>query len=128
MTARRMSRARRLRVWQTHAGKCHLCGRPIAQGEPWHVEHKQALTCGGTDDDTNLAPAHVDCHAGKTRADKKAGAKLTRIAARHIGADRPKARIASRGFAKRERERIEKPPLPPRRPMWIDIPVKRGGD
>lgn len=124
---RAMSRARRLRIWQAHAGVCHLCGLPIAQGEPWHVEHKQALTCGGTDDDANLAPAHVDCHAGKTRADKKAGAKLTRIAARHIGANPPpKQRIANRGFAKREREpRI---PLPPRRAMWITLSNPRGDD
>lgn len=123
---RAMSKARRLRVWNASNGVCHLCGLAIKQGEPWEVEHKIALTCGGTDDDDNLAPAHVDCHAGKTRADKKAGAKLTRIAAAHVGIKTPKARIANRGFAKREREpRI---PLPPRRSMWVTLSNPRGDD
>lgn len=126
MTSRRMSKARRLRVWGAHNGVCHLCRLPIKQGEQWHVEHIIALACGGTDDDANMAPAHIDCHAPKTKADVRAAAKIKRVAARHIGAKaEPKQRIASRGFAKRERP--ERLPLPPRRPLWIDMP-HRGGD
>ena len=126
MTTRRMAKARRLRVWEAHKGHCHLCCLPIKQGEAWHVEHIIALACGGADDDANMAPAHIDCHAPKTRDDVRMAAKIKRVAARHVGAKPPlKQRIANRGFDKRER--AEKLPLPPRRPMWIDMP-RRGGD
>lgn len=129
MTARRMSKARRLRVWDAYKGVCHLCGMAIKTGDAWHVEHIVALACGGTDEDANMAPAHIDCHAPKTKDDVRVAAKIKRVAARHIGAKpAPKATIANRGFPKRGRVRIEKPPLPPRRAMWIECPVKRGGD
>jgi 5-methylcytosine-specific restriction endonuclease McrA len=106
---------------------CHLCGLPIKQGEAWHVEHIVALACGGADDDANMAPAHIDCHAPKTKDDVRAAAKIKRIAARHVGATPPpKQRIANRGFAKRERE--ERIPVPARRPMWITLDNPRGDD
>ena len=122
MTKRRaMTAARKARIWDAAKGICHLCGLAIKAGEPWEAEHVIALTCGGTDDDGNIRPAHVDCHAGKTRDDKKTGAKLTRIKARNIGIKRPPMNlIKSKGFTKCEREpragktRIERVRLAPR--------------
>lgn len=121
MTRRAMSKARKVRIWDAADGVCHLCNQHIKAGEPWEAEHVIALTCGGTDDDANIRPAHVDCHRGKTKADKKAGAKLTRIKAKHIGVKTPPAvQIRSRGFTKAVRDpragkaRIQRVQLPPR--------------
>lgn len=122
MSARRtMTSARKVRIFDAANGVCHLCGLAINAGEKWEAEHVIALTCGGADDDANIRPAHVDCHAGKTRADKKAGAKITRIKARAIGAKRaPTVKIKSRGFTKTTRDpktgktRIPRAALPPR--------------
>ena len=127
MTKRRaMTAARRVRIFDAALGRCHLCGLAIKSGEPWQAEHVIALTCGGTDDDANIRPAHVDCHAGKTRSDKRDGAKITRIRAREIGAHTPKARIAAP--PKPIKAPRDKLPLPPRRPLWITIANPRGTD
>jgi len=122
MTKRRaMSAARKARIFDAARGLCHLCGLPIKAGETWEAEHVVALTCGGSDDDANIRPAHVDCHAGKTKSDKAIGAKLTRIKARNIGIKRqPVQPIKSRGFdktfapPKTGKARIERAALPPR--------------
>ena len=127
MTKRRpMTKARRVRIFDAAHGVCHLCNQPIQTGEAWDAEHVIALTCGGTDDDANIRPAHVDCHAGKTRSDKRDGAKITRIRARVIGARMPKARIASP--PKPVKASRDKLPLPPRRPLWITTANPRGTD
>jgi 5-methylcytosine-specific restriction protein A len=125
MTRRAMSKARKARIWDAAQGVCHLCGLPIKAGEPWEAEHVVALTCGGSDADDNIRPAHVDCHAGKTKADKAIGAKITRIKARNIGVKRLSVNlIKSKGFTKSEREpkagkvRIERARLAPR-PMFV---------
>ncbi len=120
MTRRAMTALRRARVFDAAHGICHLCRIAIKTGEAWEVEHVIALECGGTDDDANLRPAHVACHKIKTADDHKAGAKLKRVRARHIGAHVPKQPIQSRGFPKRERTRVERPPMPPRRRMYED--------
>lgn len=122
MSVRRaMTSARKVRIFDAAKGVCHLCGLTIRSGEKWEAEHVIALTCGGTDDDANIRPAHVDCHAGKTKADKKAGAKITRIKAAAIGAKRaPTVQIQSRGFTRTIRDpkagkaRIPRATLPPR--------------
>ena len=115
MTKRRsITTAMRLRVWAAHSGVCHLCKLPIhaERGEKWHVEHKKPLWLGGSDDESNMAPAHLDCHAPKTAKEAKDRAKITRQSAAHLGATTPKRKIASRGFARKER--TPKPSLPPR--------------
>lgn len=128
MTARRMTKARKLRIWHAHNGVCHLCKLPIQRGAQWEAEHIIALGCGGTDDDANLAPAHIDCHAPKTKADVVTAAKIKRIEARHVGAHVPKVKIPNRGFPKRPREPRDKPPPLAPRAMWITMDNPKGTD
>lgn len=117
MTKRRnITTAMRLRVWTAHAGVCHLCKLPIhaERGEKWHVEHVKPLWLGGEDAEVNMAPAHIDCHAPKTREEAGVRAKSNRQAAKHIGAlPQPRVKLQSRGFAKKQR--TPKQPIPPRK-------------
>lgn len=86
MTARKaISDAKRLRVWEAHKGVCHICECKVWPGEDWEVEHVIPLALGGADDETNMRPAHVDCHAGKTRSDNKSWSKAKRIAKKIAG-------------------------------------------
>lgn len=116
MTKRRsMTASKRLRIWNAHSGVCHLCGLPIKLGELWDVEHRKPLWLGGSDDEDNMAPAHKDCHAPKSKEEAGVRAKTNRVAARHLGIEKKGPRIVSRGFEKREKQkRFTKTPLPPR--------------
>lgn len=58
---------------------CYLCGLKIASGEPWQADHELARELGGSDEEANLRPAHVDCHRLKSKADVKLIAKGNRI-------------------------------------------------
>ena len=95
MARRSITKTMRVRIFDAGEGKCHLCGLPIAAGEPWEVEHVKPLSMGGKDDETNMRPAHVDCHAGKTKTEAGPRAKADRVRAAHIGARRPKQTIPS---------------------------------
>lgn len=87
MTARRsLSPLARLRIFERAKGVCHLCKQRIQVGERWEVEHPIALAMGGADDETNMAPAHKKCHAGKTAEDAGDLAKAKRRKAKHVGA------------------------------------------
>lgn len=124
MTKRRtISKAMRVRIFDRAGGVCHLCKLPInaTRGEKWHVEHIKPLWEGGSDDEANMAPAHIDCHATKSGAEAAPRAKGTRQRARHIGIVKPKGQIQSRGFeSAKKTARIEKRPLPPRR-IYEDV-------
>lgn len=90
MTGRRsLSPMRRLRIFEAAGGLCHLCGLRIQVGEKWEVEHRRALALGGEDDDANLSPAHVKCHAVKTADDLARTAKAKRVKAKHLGIRKP---------------------------------------
>lgn len=129
MTKRKtITTAMRMRIWTAHNGVCHLCKLPIRgeRGESWHVEHVIPLWNGGADDEKNMAPAHIDCHAPKTKEEAKTRAKGNRQKARHIGAaPEPKVKIKSPGFPKADKpRRIDKtqlPQLPPRN-LYEDTP------
>lgn len=126
MTKRRsITTAMRLRVWAAHKGVCHLCNLPIRAeaGETWHVEHIKPIWLGGADTEANMAPAHVDCHAPKTKQEAAQRAKTNRQTARHIGAETPKQKIPNRGFAKKDR--TPKSSLPPR-PLYVDRDQTKG--
>jgi 5-methylcytosine-specific restriction enzyme A len=112
--------AMRVRIFQTANGVCHLCGLPIhaERGEKWHVEHIKPLWLGGEDAESNMAPAHIDCHSPKTASEAKQRAKVTRQAAVYIGADAPRSKLVSRGFPKKQRP--EKLPIPQRREIYVD--------
>ena len=48
-----------------------------------------------SDDDADLRPAHVACHARKSKADATAIAKAKRVASKHSGAHRPRSTFAT---------------------------------
>lgn len=89
MTRARMTAAKRVRVFDAAKSLCHLCRLPIHIGEKWHVEHVKALWSGGADDETNMAPAHIDCHATKSKEEAAPRAKTTAQRANHVGAGTP---------------------------------------
>lgn len=75
----------RVRVFQAHGGVCHLSGRKIIPGEPWELDHIKALTLGGENRETNLAPALRDKHKVKTAEDVKLKSEAYQKQAKHLG-------------------------------------------
>ena len=91
---RRMSTARRARIFETHGGVCHICGQRIdGTRERWEVEHLVPYALTRDDSDDNLAPAHVSCHAAKTKEDVTRIAKARRVKAKHEGAWQPRSTL-----------------------------------
>ncbi len=81
----------RAQIFRDHSGICALCGRKIAHGEEWDIDHTTPLALGGSNELENLTPAHVDCHrgrGGKTAGDVKAISKADRLAKKHAGVKR----------------------------------------
>lgn len=86
MTRQRITKAKRVRVFDAAKGICHLCGHKIDEAkESWDVEHVKPLWLNGADSESNMKPAHKDCHAVKSASESAPRAKGTRIRARHIG-------------------------------------------
>lgn len=112
MTRRSISKAMRARVFASHDGRCWLCRGVIGAGEKWQVEHQIALVLGGADDETNMAPAHVECHRTKTSgrpatshgSDIHAVAKIRRLTREEA---KRKHRIPGRGFNRDWRRRMD---------------------
>jgi 5-methylcytosine-specific restriction endonuclease McrA len=86
------------------------CGGPCGKSLVWQVvdgksvygpmvdEHLLPLALGGSNDLSNRALLCVPCANQKTRADRKAIAKVARIRRRMLGDPRPKRKIRSRSF------------------------------
>lgn len=74
----------RVRIFDAHDGRCHITGRKIRAGEAWELEHRKALRDGGENRESNLAPALVEPHKGKTRAERKRGAKADHARQKHL--------------------------------------------
>jgi 5-methylcytosine-specific restriction endonuclease McrA len=102
MGRRSLSPTARLRIFQDHHGVCDICGGFIdGIRDPWDLDHRIPLALGGEDTDANLRPVHARCHRGagsKTSADVAQIAKAKRVERKHMGAHRPKAKIAYRKF------------------------------
>ena len=98
---------------------CDLCGLPCRK---WEIDHIRADGLLGEPTFDNSRLLCVPCHKVKTASDVKAISKAKRVEAKHLGADRPKQKIQSRGFQKKERK--EKINLPPRRMMFEDQGTK----
>jgi 5-methylcytosine-specific restriction protein A len=101
----------RLRVFERYDGICYLSGRKIMPGDKWQLEHPQALINGGENRESNLAPALVEPHKVKTAEDVKQKAKNDRVRKKHLGITAPRAKIASRGFAKSPPQRKASAPI-----------------
>jgi 5-methylcytosine-specific restriction protein A len=91
----------RVRVFERYEGRCYLSGRKIMGGEKWELEHVKALTNGGENRESNLAPALVAPHREKTKDDLAEKSKVYRMKAKHLGQWPKGQRIMSRGFEKR---------------------------
>lgn len=44
---------------------CHLCGGPIAPGQPVELDHRVPVKRGGPSIEANVAPAHRTCNRRK---------------------------------------------------------------
>lgn len=80
-----ISPTKRAEVFRDNGGVCYLCKRKIAPGEAWEVEHVKPVGFGGTNDASNLRPAHQDCHKPKTADDVRSMRKADRNAKRAAG-------------------------------------------
>lgn len=101
MSRKSFSRKERVRLFDLHGGRCHLCNQKIQVGEAWELEHIVPWELTRDDSDDNVKPAHKFCHKEKTADDIDAIRKADRIRAKHIGAwPKSKARIKNRGFGR----------------------------
>lgn len=102
MKRRNWTKAQRARLYEAHAGACHICGETIdLEAERMEVEHVVPLALGGADEWSNIRPAHASCHAAKTRSDVTSIAKAKRVNLKHIGQFRPPRRIVPGSKASR---------------------------
>lgn len=91
----------KLRVFEAHGGVCYLAKRKIRAGEPWDCDHVQALTNGGENRESNLAPALRDKHREKTARDVAEKKITRRKRTKHLGIKTSGAgKLQSRGFDK----------------------------
>ena len=79
---RKMTPQRVLKIYLAANGRCHVCGLKLPPGTDYEVDHIIALENGGTDDDNNLAPAHIDCHKGKSEDDHGVASHGRKMAAK----------------------------------------------
>lgn len=116
-----LSPRERLKLFESHGGRCVICKQPIRSGEKWIDEHVTPLGLGGSNDMSNRGPAHIKCAEAKTGDDlpRIAKAKRSKMASLGIKKDGPK--IANRGFPPSEKSpRIPKQALSPRR-MFTEV-------
>lgn len=81
----RLTRRQAVRIFDAAGGACHICAQPISPGQHWHIDHLKPLWLGGTDDESNMRPAHDRCHISKTSMEAGTRAKSDRARARHLG-------------------------------------------
>ena len=99
----------------THDGQlfCEICGSLI-KGK-FEIDHINPDGLTGQPTLENAQVACSPCHKEKTAADVGLISKAKRVEARHLG-----IRKAGRGFAKREKEKVELTKVFARRPMFTD--------
>ena len=80
-----LTQNQKARIYAASNGICHVCTRKIQAGEKWDADHITPRELSGSDSQSEYAPAHVHCHAKKTKADKKLIAKVKRTQQKHLG-------------------------------------------
>ncbi len=73
------------RVLLAYGKRCHWSGRPISPGDAWDIDHVLALSNGGQNRESNLAPILRSQHPSKTRHDVKQKARDARVRKKHLG-------------------------------------------
>ena len=92
MTRRSLTTANRVAIFEASNGVCHICAQKIKVGETWEADHLIPRAITGSDNLKEYRPAHKTCHQIKTRTeDVPTIAKVARIKAKHIGADRKRS-------------------------------------
>jgi hypothetical protein len=107
MKRHRLTRAARIRIFDTAEGKCAICALPIQVAEKWHIDHAIPLWQGGLDTEDNMRPAHDHCHIEKTMTEATMRAKETRVRARHLGIRKRIRRPMPGSRASRWRKRMD---------------------
>lgn len=80
-----------LRVLDRYDGHCRCgCGRHIAPGESWVVDHIQALINGGEHRENNLQPLLTEHHKLKNAQDMAIKSKNYQRRKKHLGLHQPK--------------------------------------
>lgn len=104
---RHLTKSQRLDVHAANSGRCHICNLVINLArERMEVEHVIPIGLGGADDTTNWRPAHVACHARKTKADVATIAKAKRVKAKHDGTWRGPRHIVPGSRAHRLKKKL----------------------
>lgn len=91
MARKHFSMRERVRLFDLHGGRCHICEQKIKVGEAYDLEHVVPWILTRDDSDDNVKPAHKSCHRAKTADDIAAIRKADRIRAKHINAMPKKA-------------------------------------
>lgn len=114
---RSMTRARAAKIFLREQGRCYLCGLKMRVGvDKYQIEHPEALSLGGSDDDADLRVVCNECHKAKTATDAAAKAKRDRLVT--SGWDRGgKPKMQSRGFPKRPPQHTASRPLRRKEPQ-----------
>ena len=89
----------RAQFFAERGGKCENCGRQIRAGEVWQIDHKQALTNQGSNEDSNLQLLCQVCHGGKTPKDRRQAAEAQKKFTNNI-VPRAKRKGGFRGWRK----------------------------
>lgn len=80
----------RVRIFETHGGRCHWSGRAIRPGDAWDIDHVRALINGGENRESNMAPIlRGKEHKEKTATDLTEKAAVYRKRAKHLGIKKP---------------------------------------
>jgi len=91
---KKMTRPRAARIFLARNGICFICRKQI-RGRDWFIEHPDPIAQGGSDNDSDLWPAHTKCKAKKDAKDAADKAKRDRIVTAGWQRDeRPKMRGA----------------------------------
>ena len=93
---------------------CEKCG-VMTKGK-FEIDHIKEDFYGGEPVLENAMILCVACHREKTSSSAKPMAKVRKVEAKHVGAIRPKGKLQSRGFPKKEKR--EQIPLPTRRSIY----------
>ena len=97
---RKMSKARAARIFLSRNGICFNCRQQIRAAQRWFIEHPDPVAQGGSDDDADLWPSHVDCKPAKDATDAAAKAKRDRLITASLDRETVRPKIRSAGFRK----------------------------